>query len=522
MLLTLERIGNWNPQLFREIKGRLNFRDATLVASSSLLCQLFLIAVFSDYVHKGSFAMQANEWLQIFHTLNFIFPMALVLGGSYMLISDMSQEQRRGTLNFIRLSPQSSQVILIGKMLGVPVLLYFATVLALPLHLWAGISASVPLSSVFAFDLMVIALCSLFYSAAIFYTMLGEITPWIGTFLVVLLAYPAIIMLGSFMEMARMDSFFYLQLQWFYLPLNSTFTVALFSVLSISLGTYWIWQFLNRRFRNPNATLISKSQSYLLVTCTNLWMLGFGVTQIVLDSSYTPFMMLVSFLYFWVPFCFLILIAALSPHRQSLQDWARYRHEMNNEKRGKNKIFYAFPVGLKDLMFGEKSPALVAIAINLAIIAIIWIPGTIIFSSKLFYWQDQSSLFKTSAILAIAIAMIISANLILICAAIAQFMLLIKTQKPQLWASATVATVILLPTLIASLVSSENHTLWLISPFPAIALPYASITTILSTIIAQWGILAILSLQLTSQLGKIGESASKAMLTTRPSLPSGR
>jgi phosphoglycerol transferase MdoB-like AlkP superfamily enzyme len=197
---------------------------------------------------------------------------------------------------------------------------------------------------------------------------------------------------------------------------------------------------------------------------------------------------------------------------------------MNNEKRAKNKIFSAFPVGLKDLMFGEKSPAIIAIAINLAITAIIWIPGIIIFSSKLFEWQDQSSIFKTSAILAVAIAMIISANLILICAAIAQVMLLIKTRKPQLWASATVATVILLPMVIAvvSSVSPENnHFFWLFSPFPAIALPFASITTILSTIIAQWGILAILSLQLTRQLRKIGESASKAMLTTRPSLPSG-
>ncbi|OCR02082.1 hypothetical protein BCD67_07865 [Oscillatoriales cyanobacterium USR001] len=522
MLLILERIGNWNPQLFREIKGRLNFRNAALVVSASLLGQLFLIGIFSDHYNNDSFTMQVDGWLNIFRTLNLILPMALVLGGSYMLISDMSQEQRRGTLNFIRLTPQSSQVILIGKMLGVPVLIYLATVLALPLHLWAAICASVPLSLVFTFDLMVVAICSLFYSAAIFYTMLGETTPWIGTFLVVLLTYPTIIMLGSFMEMARIDNLIYFNLQWFYFPLNSTFTVALFSLLSICLATYGIWQFLNRRFHNPNATIISKSQSYLLVTCTNLWMLGFGVTQIGSDSSYPPFIALASFLYFLAPFCFLILIAALSPHRQSLQDWARYRGEMNHGKRGKNKIFSAFPVGLQDLIFGEKSPVIIAIAINLAITAIIWIPGIIIFSSKLFYWGDQSSIFKTSAILGIAIATIISANFILICAAIAQFMLLIKTQKPQLWASATVATVIILPIMIALLSSAENNPIWLFSPFSAIALPNASITAILSTIIAQWGILAIFSLQLTRQLRKIGESASKAMLTSRPSLPPSR
>jgi hypothetical protein len=519
MLLTLDKIGNWNPQLFREIKGRLTFRNVAIVAFASFVLQFFLVFVFSDHYQNESFIIRVDGWLNIFKALNLILPMALVLGGAYMLISDMSHEQRRGTLNFIRLSPQSSQVILIGKMLGVPVLLYLPILLVLPLHLWAAITAAVPLSFVFTFYLMVIAICSFFYSTALFYITIGG-TPWIGSILVVLSAYPIIVMLNSFVAMAMLDQFVDLKLEWFYLPLNSTFTISLFSLLSICLATYGIWQFLNRRFRNPKATLISKYQSYLLVTCANLWMLGFGVTQIGSDSSYAPFIMLASFFYSLVPFCFLILIAALSPHRQSLQDWARYRHEMNNEKRGKNKIFYAFPVGLKDLMFGEKSPSLIAIGINLAITAIIWMPGILLFSSKLVWWQNQSSISQISAI----VVVLLSANLILICAAIAQFMLLIKTRKPQLWASATVATVILLPMMIAvvSSVSPENHpALWLFSPFPALALPYASITNILSTIIAQWGILAILSLKLTRQLGKIGESASKAMLTSRPSLPSG-
>jgi hypothetical protein len=69
---------------------------------------------------------------------------------------------------------------------------------------------------------------------------------------------------------------------------------------------------------------------------------------------------------------------------------------------------------------------------------------------------------------------------------------------------------------------ANNYVWWLISPFPAVALQYASITTIFSVILAEWGILALLSLQLTRQLRKIGESASKAMLTSRPSLPSSR
>uniref|UniRef100_A0ACD5H1H9 Uncharacterized protein n=1 Tax=Desertifilum tharense IPPAS B-1220 TaxID=1781255 RepID=A0ACD5H1H9_9CYAN len=40
--------------------------------------------------------------------------------GAYWLIDDLGKEERRGTLNFIRLSPQSAQSIFLGKLLGVP------------------------------------------------------------------------------------------------------------------------------------------------------------------------------------------------------------------------------------------------------------------------------------------------------------------------------------------------------------------------------------------------------------------
>jgi hypothetical protein len=38
----LDRIGDWNPQVFREIKGRLNVRNIAIAVASSLLGQLLL------------------------------------------------------------------------------------------------------------------------------------------------------------------------------------------------------------------------------------------------------------------------------------------------------------------------------------------------------------------------------------------------------------------------------------------------------------------------------------------------
>ncbi|CBN58463.1 MULTISPECIES: hypothetical protein [Kamptonema] len=526
MLLTLETIGNWNPQLFRELKGRFNFRNVTIAASISILCQSLLVAIISapSYTDTDSWEINSQEWFNIFQSLNWILPIILVLGGAYMLIGDMAKEERRGTLNFIRLTPQPSQSVLIGKILGVPVLLYFAIALALPLHLWTATSAGVAFGFVLTIYLMVGAICSFFYSGVLLSTLLGASQPWAGAILSLLLAYPLLLLLNFFIAVLTENrdvlGDINLPLNWYYLPVGSNLGIAcLFYLLSICLGTCWIWQLLNRRFRNPNATTISKSQSYLLVTCVNLWMLGFGVIQTdsyLIEGIKYIFLF---FLFFLLPCYFLILIAALLPHRQALQDWARYRGERKNEKKGIKTIFSAFPVAVQDLILGEKSPALVAIAINIAITAAIWIPWMLLLpeqNNSLFNTWEQYS--KNQVIL----TFFLTANLILICAAIAQLTLLMKTRKPEIWAATAVSAVIILPlvTMAALGFTFEKNPDWfLISPLAAIAIQKASTTAIFLTILGQWSVLALLSLQLTRQLRKIGESNSKSLLAVRPSLP---
>ena len=524
MLLTLETIGNWNPQLFREIKGRFNFRKVTIAASISILGQSLLVAIISAPSYTDSWEINSQKCFNIFQSLNWILPIILVLGGAYMLIGDMAKEERRGTLNFIRLTPQPSQSVLIGKILGVPVLLYFAIALALPLHLWTATRAGVAFGFVLTIYLMVGAICSFFYSGVVLSTLLGVSQPWAGAILSLLLAYP-LLLLNFFIAVVTADrdvlGDINLPLKWYYLPVGSNLGIAcLFYLLSICLGTYWIWQLLNRRFRNPNATTISKSQSYLLVTCVNLWILGFGVMlpdlSLINDILYNIFLcFLLFFLFFLLPVYFLILIAALLPHRQALQDWARYRGERKNEKKGRKTIFSAFPFGLRDLILGEKSPALVAIAINIAITAAIWIPWVLLLP------EQNNSLFNIWAKYSknqVILTLFLTANLILICAAIAQLILLMKTRKPEIWAATAVSAVIILPLVTMAALGftfDQNPDWFLISVFAAIAIQKASTTAIFLTILGQWSVLALLSLQLTRQLRKIGESNSKSLLAVQ-------
>ena len=76
---------------------------------------------------------------------------ALLVMGTYLLIADLSREERRGTLNFIRMSPESAKNILLGKLLGVPILVYFTVEFGTTIALSIRISSKNPTNLNFGF-----------------------------------------------------------------------------------------------------------------------------------------------------------------------------------------------------------------------------------------------------------------------------------------------------------------------------------------------------------------------------------
>ncbi len=608
----LDRLGDWNPQLFREIKGRLTVRNIAIAVGTSLLGQLLVLlywfrqipnetypiwgpycrlresfeasqrqvgqlqtqyhqlqtqlARYSGPKHYDSEKVQTlkasiaslkeriqdlqpdlnsicpadaiefQQWWQdhypkIFTSLSVIVMFALLVVGSYLLISDLAREERRGTLNFIRLSPQSTRSVLIGKLLGVPILLYLGAILTVPLGLWSGLSAHIPLVEIFSFWVVLAASCAFFYSAALLFGLisswLGGFQSWLGSGAVLLflmvansksiehssydllnLLCPSVILrylvdrTGSPITEFGFSHTMIQGWQWFYLPLGvAGISVFVFTLLNYGLWTYWIGQALNRRFRNPNATMLSKQQSYLLIACSTLLTLGFAL-QSPKQVSSSQFTFNLHSLLTVNLVLFLGLIAALSPHRQALQDWARYRHL----KASKAKRFWNSSL-IPDLIWGEKSPVLGAIAINLVIAfapVVVWILlGRVDSEGKL---EAFSSL-----------VLILSG--ILLYAAIAQLMLMMKTPTRAIWTTATIVAASLLPPVILnmlSLTAGQNYgSLWLLTSLPWNAVQFASMTRILQVLFVQWTILGLLNLQLTRQLQRAGESASKALLAGR-------
>jgi hypothetical protein len=134
------QLSEWNPQLWRELKARLKWRNLAAVAIASVLGQWILFSLF-----QRSWAVLAEDHQSLlrsdFQALFGWELFLLMVLGSYLLVTNLAGEEKRGTLAFLRLTPEPSQNILLGKVLGVPILLYWALALALPLNLGLAIAA---------------------------------------------------------------------------------------------------------------------------------------------------------------------------------------------------------------------------------------------------------------------------------------------------------------------------------------------------------------------------------------------
>jgi hypothetical protein len=470
-------------------------------------------------------------WWDVFSTFSTIGVFTIILAGTYTLISDLANEERRDTLNFIRLSPQSAKSILIGKLLGVPSLLYIVVGLAVPLHLIAGIGAGVPLSLIFSFYGLVIASCIFFFSAALLFGLvsawLGGFQAWLGSGAAFFCLFTAtskpiihtpsdwlnlfspFLIFEQLVKATGLEKYGFsplsaADLEVFYLPVGAAMWATMgLAVLNFGVGTYWIWQALQRRFHNPSKTIFSKSQSYLMVASLEAILIAFAATT---PKYYHSTNLGHNFqeLLVYNLVLFICLIVTLAPQRQALQDWARYRRE-----RVSNRQKFLSSSLVKDLIWGEKSPAIVAIALNLAIAATtltLWI---------VFVLQpiDKQPAF---------FSMVIGGNLLLICAAIAQMLTFMRAQKQGWWISGALAGVMLLPTAILTVLSiapEQIPGLWLFTPFAGLAIEKASYTAIFISLLGQWSVFTLCTIRMTRQLQRAGESTTKALMSDRPSLP---
>jgi hypothetical protein len=526
----------------------------TKIQQANTQLQDFHKYVSENYCPPNEINMQwwwKDHWGYIFHALSIVLIFSLLVGATYLLINNLAQEERQGSLNFIRLSPQSEQNILVGKILGVPILIYLITGLALPFHFLAGRSANIATSHILSFYTVLTAACILFFSAALLFGLvsrgLGGFQPWLGSgavliFLIIMLqaaiyspgfnhAAAWLRMLSPFDMMAYLFPKLYNityknpellpSLQFFYLPIGkSHLSILAAHLVNFSFWNYWVWEGLKRRFRNPNASLISKGQSYLLVTSLQIIFWGFTLQYVMnswksnsyssnATSSYDVNYQISTNLFFIGLFNLVLLIglvAILSPQRQKIQDWSRYRHQDSA-----NKSL------LQDLIWNEKSPSPLAMLLNLVIISapiIIWIViAPALGNNHIGHLDWVNTIGRMKTILGI----VMSITFMMICVTIAQRMLLIKSAKRVFWAIGIVAGVVFLPLIFVAMLgySYRDSALWLLTSIPWMGMEKASTPLVFITLLAELSILAMLNYQLLRQVKLAGESATKALLTAK-------
>lgn len=219
-------------------------------------------------------------WLDLFFWLSSILVGLLVLGGTQALIANWLEETKQGTLDFIRMTPEPSHRVLLGKLLGAPALIHWAVLLALPLHTLVGLQAGLGVSGLLLVDGTAVAFLGALYLLGLFYASVSDsrqaLSAWAFGILGLFLFAPVLTIARGVMIRGTMDTPVSPSWVWFGQDLivqpQLCAAIAIAGFAGVALA---FWQAVTRRFQNPANTCITKVQSYWLTIGFNLLAMGF-------------------------------------------------------------------------------------------------------------------------------------------------------------------------------------------------------------------------------------------------------
>ncbi|BFM39831.1 hypothetical protein [Synechocystis sp. LKSZ1] len=572
----LDRLGDWNPQLYRELKSRYSLRTGQMVVVASAIAQGLLFFIlqaglpdklsrfnryclgspppeYENSYYNGLFCTKdflgnliinwPLWWLDVFVTLSTVSILLLWVGGVYLLITDLAQENGRGTLNFLRLSPRSVLTLLWGKLLGVPSLVYGFLALAIPLHLVAALAANIPLPLLLSFYAVLGAGSVFCFALAILIGLamgkdnLGQAFAISGLLAIVLTAMTLTTLQGGYQERHYLwewlqlfypgQALYYLAdatflseqsldylrsdqllgLRWYGLPVfQQDWSGLAFIILNYSLWSYWLFQGLQRCFRSPQRSTWSKAQSYgmtltLIVTVAGFFFQDMGIKGVMDNPQQVAVYLRGNFvilqLILWA--FFLVLTNALSLSRDTLRTWARYRHQAPQHQRSL----------WTDLLWGEQSPAPLALLANWGIVVLYLIPIMVFLPLGNYR-------------LSLGFGLILGASFSLILALAFQYGLLRLAVNRLFLGVGLLLLSGLIPLGVALLFKSFGaHVLWF-SVLPMAASTAGAGAAFWLSLIAQLSTLALLSAFLRRHLQHLGRSETywlSASPQARPSLP---
>lgn len=444
----VDQLGTLNPQFLRECRGRLKPRNVIAAVGLSLIFQFLLyLSMDAAYVpiDESVETMAALKQMGICRSLSWAIPYALFVLGGYYLVDDLAKEEKTGTLNFIRLSPRPALEILLGKLLGVPLLPVILVASAVPLHAISGLLGGVSPLWLASYYLLVVAGTAFVFSLALLFGLVGSSSIFgkqqalsaIGFAGLALVMLVPLFMLWnsqlSWWSFAETSPLFNdlgasgAPLEWLYLPVAANGAIAhLFTLGNLVIATLLVWQVLLRQFRVPQSTLLSKRLSYMGVAYLNVLVWGFFQSSVLYEDTRDKGVLYLLLLNVVI---WSVLIFALAPARQTLLDWRRYgRHTM------------------ADWLWHDSSPSVGAIAVNFLIAVALVVPWIFTLSGL-----DTQRVRLLLSIVSIGTSALIYASLV-------QIIFSTKLRSPLLWAAGVVAIIAFVPPTILALVTNESAT----------------------------------------------------------------
>jgi len=474
----INHFGTANPQFLRECRGRLRPRSVVAALGLSLLFQLLVLlsAINPSYVEAAT----KIDWEQVASTLTWTIPYALFALGGYYIVDDLTQEAKTGTLNFIRLSPRPASEILLGKLLGVPVLPMILVLALVPLHIFSslvtGLSPLLLLSyylvvgggtiTVFILALLVglgsgasklsqqravsaiaFAALTLFSLSPIFMLWNAQVT-WQS------------VPTGAEFFRGGSDG-----VEWFYLNIaTNPWFAHLFVLGNLAAVSAIAWQVAVRKFRVPHSTLLSKRMSYIGVAYANLAFLGFALSGLLEAYDQTG---IVVMLYFLNVMLFFALMFAITPSRQMLLDWVRYRDSAqkvsgnalsttSRTSSGENRRTSSGASSLQSWLWADSSPSIAAIAVNYIIATSLLFPSFLWFASKSVNFDEITFVAVLFAAVSIGISALTYTTLV-------QVIYSRRLRVPIVWAAGSVGVLAIVPPLVLLFLEMDPDsfgTLW--------------------------------------------------------------
>jgi hypothetical protein len=537
----LNTLANWNPQLLREFRGRLKLRNVLAAIAISLVVQMLMVMGVQTSLkyppsNVADVLWQQEKWRDFWETMTWIITYVLYASGTFFLVNDMAQEERSGTMNFVRSSPRPPYQILIGKLLGVPILPYLAIALALPLHGYAGIRAEVPPLVIVSFGILLIAGCILFFLPALLLGLLqntqqktigGQSAGAFAYTFILLFSLVPLYLTWNFQttwkalsQMKKYGLWTSADHYWGFLPLSQNIWIAHgFTLLNIAIITFFFWRMLLRRFYSHTVPAMSKRLSYALVAYIQILIIGFSLR---FDGTYIASSTVSFSLYIANIVLFISLIFALSSSRQAVLDWLRYRQSHHRPSTATPSL--STTALWRDLVWADGSPSIIAIAINLLIVnALVW-PWAILVADLIPLLKNLDLATQTTqlgeTLFGISLFAVSSIVTILIHATVIQRLFVSRLRNPVVWAAGILLTWIVVPPILLlnllrltnsnSVLNAVFWTFWGAPMFLADAANKTGVRTgAIVGLILQVILLVVLLWQLLRQLDRLAATTVK-------------